>query len=481
MKAVSLSDLLKAGDRVAVSNITGREASKVSVISQGYANNIVGGWALGKGGQKIACPKGDDIPVFADCAAMMKKLPPDKKPNKVIIYSPPSAVYGDVKETIHYGADCVETIYIITEHVSVEVTAKIHSLAEEANIDVLGCNTLGIINTHDRVRIGAVGGSEPEESFVPGGVTIISNSGNMVNTIASGLASAGLGTSFGISTGKDALILTPADKLLLLAERDPKTKVIVMYVEPGGLYERRGLELARTGKITKPIVVYVGGRGLAGRDISLGHAGAVVEGAGTSAQAKADEFDEYFDIPPFDSQRRYRKTEEMTSAFRRGIRVRSLHDIPAAVQVAYRVLGYSRDFPMKRRMALNPWFANFFDCGKETPSRLILAPGKIPDPWFAQVKKLTKQGLGASPARRNMRNHSNASSNDGRKQRIYGREVVELMAKRSFVESLILYWTGEEVQHDFEARLVEMCLIAAMTNGPGTISAQGAKLSASAG
>ena len=53
MRAKALSGLLKKGDRVAVSNITGREASKVTVTSQRYAGNVVGGWALGKGGQTI--------------------------------------------------------------------------------------------------------------------------------------------------------------------------------------------------------------------------------------------------------------------------------------------------------------------------------------------------------------------------------------------------------------------------------------------
>jgi hypothetical protein len=90
----------------------------------------------------------------------------------------------------------------------------------EAGVDVIGCNTLGIINVHDHVRIGAVGGENPEESFVPGSVTIISNSGNMVNTMASYLLSAGMGTSFGCSTGKDMLILTPPGEFLRLAAED---------------------------------------------------------------------------------------------------------------------------------------------------------------------------------------------------------------------------------------------------------------------
>jgi hypothetical protein len=63
MRAKSLSDILKKGDRIAVSNITGREASKVSIISQSYCRNIVAGWALGKDGQTVDVPGGKPIPV----------------------------------------------------------------------------------------------------------------------------------------------------------------------------------------------------------------------------------------------------------------------------------------------------------------------------------------------------------------------------------------------------------------------------------
>ncbi len=55
------------------------------------------------------------------------------------------------------------------------------------------------------------------------------------------------------------------------------------------------------------------------------------------------------------------------------------------------------------------------------------------------------------------------------------------MKTRSFAASVVLYWTGEMPVDEFEERLAEMTLIAALTNGPGTISAQGAKISASAG
>ena len=481
MRARALADILKPGDRVAVSNVTGREASKVCVASQAFCNNIVGGWALGHGGETVSCGKGEDIPVFADCGTLMRKLPPERRPNKIIVYSPPTAVYGDVKETLSYGADCVETIFIITEHVSVEVSAKIHKLARDANIDVIGCNTLGVINTHDHVRVGAVGGENPDESFIPGSAAIISNSGNMVNTIASYLASAGIGTSFGISTGKDVLILTSPTELLQLAQQDERTKVVILYVEPGGLYEHEAIALMRSGGLAKPVVVYVAGRVAEKRAVSLGHAGSVVEGGGTSASAKAAAFDAYFGIEPFSYELRYRPIEEITDALRRGIRVRSLHDVPAAVQLIYRALGIERDFAPKGEMKLNPWFVNLGDLSKRIPALLIPAPDKIPEPWKSQFDKVLQSGLGAPLIRQSMRNQSYASSNDGRVTRIYGRDVTELMHHRSFAESLILYWTGEEAAQPFEPRLVEMSLIAALTNGPGTLSAQGAKLSASAG
>lgn len=481
MRAKTLADLLKKGDRIAVSNVTGREASKVCVASQAYCNNIVGGWALGRGGETVHCSKGDDIPVFADCATLMQELPPEKRPNKVIVYSPPTAVYGDVKETLNYGSQCVETIFIITEHVAVEVSAKIHNLARDAGIDVVGCNTLGVINTHDRVRAGAVGGDEPDESLVPGSAAIISNSGNMVNTIASYLASVGIGTSFGVSTGKDVLILTPLVEMLRLAQMDERTKLVALYVEPGGLYEREAIALAESGQFTKPMVVYVAGRVAEKRSVSLGHAGSVVEGGGTSASAKAAEFDRYFGVGPFGFELRYIKREELPSGLSRGIRVRSLHDIPAAVQLVYRALGIERDFPPRGEMKLNPWLVNVGDLSKRIPAALMPTPGTIPEPWGAQFARLTQAGLGTSMTRRPMRNQSHASSNDGRVTRIYGLDVTRLMRERSFGEALILYWTGDEPSRPFEPKLVEMSLIAALTNGPGTLSAQAAKLSASAG
>jgi succinyl-CoA synthetase alpha subunit len=479
MRALELSDLLKAGDRIAVSNISGREASKVSAVSQNYCGNVVGGWALGKGGSIIESPKGG-IKVFATFAELLRLLPKEEHPNKILIYSPPEAVYGDVKAVIKYGAELVETIFIVTEHVSIEVTAKIARLCQDANIDVLGCNTLGMINVHDRVRIGAVGGDNPEDTFQPGSVSIISNSGNMVNTIASYVSSEGMNISYGISTGKDRLILTPVLNLLKLAEKDQKTKIIVLYIEPGGTYEYEAIEYMRSHGFKKPLVVYVAGTIAEKYNVSLGHAGAVVEGEKSSARGKQGLFDEYFGIAPFEPGKKYEISAALKGALARGIRVETLHHIPAAVNLVREAMEIPRDNKKINRLKLNPWFMDLGDLSKILPSSLILSKGSVPMPYKEQLQLQQKSFLDGA-IRQPMRNASKASSSDGITPRVYGYSLMDLMRGRSLTAALILYWTGELPENDFEEKLVEMTLIASMTNGPGTISAQGAKLSASAG
>lgn len=481
MRAKSLTDLLEKGDRVAVSNITGRESSKVTIVSQRYCGNIVGGWALGKGGQTLEYEPGRTIPVFATFGELQKSLPAKKHPNKIIVYSPPDAVYGEVKEILSFGKGKVETIYIITEHVSIEVMAKIHALAAEAKVDVIGGNTLGVINTWDGARVGAVGGDNPEESFRKGSATIISNSGNMVTTLATYLLAAGVGTSFGISTGKDVLILTPLKDLLTLAERDKHTKLVVLYVEPGGLYEKEALDWIHAEKFSKPLIVYVAGKILESREVSLGHAGAVVEGEGTTATAKMKLFDDYFESEPFDPLRRYEITPKVREVLQRGGRIETLHHLPPAVSLILRALEWDRDFSPRGNLRLNPWFVNLGDLGKKLPASLILSPGTIIEPYASQFAGLAEAKLGKLVTQRSMRNASYASGNAGAATTIYGYAVTDLMRQGNFAEAMILQWLGELPQHPFEARLVEMCLIASLSNGPGTISAQGAKLSASAG
>ncbi|MFC1582128.1 citrate/2-methylcitrate synthase [Planctomycetota bacterium] len=322
------------------------------------------------------------------------------------------------------------------------------------------------------------GGGNPEDSFKSGSATIISNSGNMTNTMASYLLSAGIGTAFGISTGKDVLILAPLKDLIELAEKNKATRLIILYIEPGGIYEQEALGLLKEHDFKKPLVVYVTGKVMeeAKGNLSLGHAGAVVEGRASSASAKMELFDEFFGVPALDADNPPELDKNCG-----GIRITSLHHVPLAAGLLYDARGWERDFEPTGELQLNAWFSNMGKLRDRIPEELIMSAGTIPDPYAAQVKEFATSRLGMIASRRKMRNASYASANDGKLPRIFGYPLTESMRRLSFAGSLILYWTGELPRHDFEARLVEMCLMAALTNGPGTISAQGAKQAASAG
>jgi succinyl-CoA synthetase alpha subunit len=100
----------------------------------------------------------------------------------------------------------------------------------------------------------------------------------------------------------------------MMAENDANTKVIVLYVEPGGVYEEQAVKMMREKKYKKPIVVYVAGSIAEKYSISLGHAGAVVEGKFTSATGKMEVFDNYFGVEPFSPNKKYEMTPELKNS-----------------------------------------------------------------------------------------------------------------------------------------------------------------------
>ena len=216
-------------------------------------------------------------------------------------------------------------------------------------------------------------------------------------------------------------------------------------------------------------------------NVSLGHAGAVVEGKQTSATGKMQLFDNYFGIEAYDPEVHYEKSPRLKKDLRRGMRVNALHDISKAVGMIADVLEIKRDLGSVEQLKLNPWFVNLGKLGKRIPVELSLAKGIIPEPFAGQFKKEIQTKIGGEVIRQSMRSASHASANDGVTPRLYGYSLMELMQGRSFAAAITVCLTGELPKDAFEEKLVEMLLIASITNGPGTISAQGAKLSASAG
>ncbi|MCK5845168.1 MAG: hypothetical protein KAG97_10705 [Victivallales bacterium] len=254
----------------------------------------------------------------------------------------------------------------------------------------------------------------------------------------------------------------------------------MLYCEPGGVYEREAIDYMRESGFKKPILVYVAGSIAEKKGVALGHAGAVVDGKTTSASAKMRLFDDYFGIPVFE-RGGLKENVALLREKGRGVRVSTLHELVPAASALMSALDIKNDFPPKRPLVLNPWLVDYKALAKKLPSRFVLHKGVVPSPFNTLIEKQLKSGLGRSVPRQSMRNASHASSNDGATPRIYGLSLLDLMRNHSFPYAVLLYWLGHELAHAFEVDLFEKLLVASLTNGPGTISAQGAKLSASAG
>ena len=119
---------------------------------------------------------------------------------------------------------------------------------------LLGPNSLGLINTDPDVRLFA--------TFVParadqGGVAIMSQSGAVGGAIIEQAARAGLGVSSFVSVGNKADV--SGNDLLTFWGDDPRTKVVLMYLESFGNPRRFG-RIARSVSLSTPVLAIKAGR-----------------------------------------------------------------------------------------------------------------------------------------------------------------------------------------------------------------------------
>ena len=91
------------------------------------------------------------------------------------------------------------------------------------------------------------------------------------------LGQEGIGATTLVHVGGDVVVGLPIPQVALLFEDDPETKAIVLFGEIGGGQEEKLSDLVVAGKVTKPIVAYIGGKA-AKSGTRFSHAGAIVEG-----------------------------------------------------------------------------------------------------------------------------------------------------------------------------------------------------------
>ncbi len=443
-----LSKLATKDDKVVVFNILGNESRKVTPVSHVFSGgNVVAGVQYGT--NSVLETAIGNIPVYPRLAEVVEK----HQFTTGVVYLPPTAVFYAVNELLRYkryNKINLKKIVLVTEKISVKDQRMIRAVCQKEEVDVFGANALGIGDSWSKIRIGgALGGDSPEDTLLKGSVAIHSNSGNFGNTIAEYMKTEGFGTTSIVSSGKDIIIQFAVAEFLNAANNDKRTKATVLYIEPGGFYEKQALDWIQQGRFAfdKPMVVCVTGRWKSKITRAVGHAGALA-GSNDDAASKEKWFDNYFGMGAFDPENPTRVTEK-------GIRVTSIQHIPQALKEIYTLKGMKPDFKPKGNLSLKPWMGN--DMGLHLPLKLQIPIVEALSPYNEEIAKYQKE-LGAIFLRQPMRNASSASQINAKTQiaELHGFPVVELIDKP--IESNMIFALTKVHPDKGILKIVNICL-----------------------
>lgn len=260
--------LLKAQNRIVIQGITGREGAMVAKHTLEYGTPVLAGVTPGKGGREV-----HGIPVYDS----LRQAVADHEVDTSLVYVPPAFVLDAVAEAVENG---LKLILVATENIPRQDVLKFLTLAERAGARVIGPNSVGMVSPGERMKLGAIGGDNPERVFTPGPVGVISRSGGMTAETAWMVKRAGYGVSTCVSIGGDPLIGTSPKDLLELFATDPETRAVVTFSEPGTRFEEEMAEFKAAGRFAKPLISFVAGRFTEKlpEGTVFGHAGAMISG-----------------------------------------------------------------------------------------------------------------------------------------------------------------------------------------------------------
>ncbi|MGD8634808.1 MAG: CoA-binding protein [Anaerolineales bacterium] len=270
-----MSILIDDSKSVLVQGITGREGQARTRLMTRYGTNVVAGVTPGKGGMKV-----DGIPVYDTVEEAVEN---SGQIDISVLFIPAPFVRDAALEAIAAG---VKLLVIVPDRVPIYDVLAIAQAAKEREASFIGPNTLGVLSPGKAV-VGMIGGraESAQDWFKPGPVGICSRSGGITSSMAYYLAEEGIGATTLVHVGGDVVVGLPHPDVVLLFQDDPETKAIVMFGEIGGTQEERVADLVERGKVTKPIIAFIGGKA-AKSGTRFSHAGAIVEGNRGSYEGK---------------------------------------------------------------------------------------------------------------------------------------------------------------------------------------------------
>lgn len=203
------------------------------------------------------------------CVPSLSDLP--KIPDCLVISVPAGAVLSVLEEAAEME---IRAALVVSEGFADSGTdeglarqARLIEIAKSANMAIAGPNCMGIATLEH--GFAATMADIPEKLF-GGGVSLVSQSGGLINAAVEFSSNRGIGLNYLISIGNQA-VLDLADYIDFLAD-DPKTTVIACIME-GAKNGRRFRAAVERASRKKPLVILKLGKSEAGQAATLAHTG----------------------------------------------------------------------------------------------------------------------------------------------------------------------------------------------------------------
>ncbi len=261
--------LVDEGTRLLVQGITGREGAFHTGRMLESGTQVVAGVTPGKGGQKH-----DGVPVFDTVHAAAGET----GANASVIFVPPPFAADAIFESLDSG---MGTVCCITEGIPVHDMMRVADYIGTKDATLIGPNCPGVLSP-GKANVSIM----PREIFAPGNVGVVSRSGTLTYQVVNELTQRGIGQSSAVGIGGDPIIGTDFIEILGKFEEDRETDCVVMIGEIGGNAEQLAAGFVQR-EMKTPVVAYIAGF-TAPEGKTMGHAGAIVSGGESTAEAKSE-------------------------------------------------------------------------------------------------------------------------------------------------------------------------------------------------
>src|SRR3712207_2382891 len=228
---------------------------------------VVAGVTPGKGGQDF-----EGVPIFDTVEEAVRET----GANTSVIFVPAAFSADAIFESLDAG---LETVCCITEGVPVHDMLKVSDYLSMTDATLIGPNCPGLLSP-GKANVSIM----PGDIFSQGNVGVVSRSGTLTYQVVNELTQRGIGQTTAVGIGGDPIIGTSFIEILAKFEADPETECVVMIGEIGGNAEQRAAEYVKR-EMQTPVVAYIAGF-TAPEGKTMGHAGAIVSGGESTAEAK---------------------------------------------------------------------------------------------------------------------------------------------------------------------------------------------------